>query len=122
MAKGINGRILSTHSKNDIKVIDAIFESNGIQYNIQGLKLALNGKHQTGYRIYMDGKCFHNNVEYEKVSLRVIFSQQFPLTHHLTLDDFANQEAYLYIDWEGIERASNYCVSPLQKAMNIKVI
>lgn len=98
MAKGINGKILSAHSKNDIKEIDVIFESEGMEYEIKGFKMVLSGKPQNEYRIYMDGKCFHNNVEYEQVNLRVLFSQQFPLIHHIAIKDFLNQEADLYLD------------------------
>lgn len=98
MAKGINGKILSAHSKNDIKEIDVIFESKGIQYEIIGLKMVLSEQHQIGYRIYMDGKCTHNNVEYEQVSLRVLFSQQLLPIHYIAIDDFANQEADLHLD------------------------
>lgn len=98
MANEINGRILSAHSRNDVKEIDVIFESNGIQYEIKGLKMVLSEKHQNGYRIYMDGNCANNNVEYEQVSLRVLFSQQFPLTYHISIDDFVNREADLYLD------------------------
>ena len=98
MTQGISGRILNAHSKNDIKEIDVIFESKGIQYEINGLKMVLSGNPQNEYRIYRNGKCIQNNVESEQVSLRVLFSQPFPLTHHIAIDDFANQEADLYLN------------------------
>lgn len=60
--------------------------------------MVLSGNPQNEYRIYMEGKCIQNNIEYEQVSLRVLFSQQFPLTHHIAIDDFANQEADLYLN------------------------
>ena len=97
MSNGINGTVLNAQSVNDIKTIDATFESNGVKYEISDLCLVYSGYHQNKSRIYLNGKCSHDNVEYKQVSLKVFLSQDFPLTHNIAIKDFVNQEAILFL-------------------------
>lgn len=97
MTKGIKGKILSAFSKNDIKEIDVFFASSGTKYEVKGLKMVFSGNVQNEFRFYMDGTCVHNGEKYKHVSIRVLFSQQFPLTHHISIEDFKNQEASLFL-------------------------
>ena len=97
MANGINGIVLKAQSVNDIKTIDATFESNGVQYEISDLCLVYSGYHQNKYRMYLNGKCSHDNVEYKQVSLKVFLSQDFPITYNVAIKDFVNQEAILFL-------------------------
>ena len=97
MANGINGTILKAQSVNDIKTIDATFESNGVKYEISDLCLVYGIIHQNKSRMYRHGKCTHDNVEYKQVTLNIFLSQDFPMTYHITIEDFVNQEAILFL-------------------------
>ena len=97
MANGITGTILKAQSVTDIKTINVIFESKGVKYEISDLCLIFSGIHQNKSRMYCHGKCIHDNVEYKQVSLNIFFSQDFPITYHIAIEDFINQEANLFL-------------------------
>lgn len=99
MAEGIIGKVVYAHLQG--KSLDAKFISDeGKEYFIDGLSMVFGDTdfENKMIKMYHDGKCDKNGIEYRKVALRVHFPMDKKPPYHLSDKDFNDQEAYLYLN------------------------